>query len=168
MALLYTKDKFYYGNGTPFHGIFKEIPMSGAQNVPADPMDPLYTIDTEDGDLPSAHKIYMESLNEYDAALKLVPSWPFWRQMLKTSVKIRRLISDWREEKLLKDQAAARAMLWEQAQKGNVSAQRILYESKKEEAEQRRKEKETKSIEAKEQSVLEARLERLTNLKAVK
>lgn len=131
------KDSFYCENGREWYGIFREIPLNGANNIEGSVPPPSYTVNEEDDDLPSAHKIYMDSMNEYEAAKALVPTWEFWKNMLKFSVKIRRLIEGWREEKMLKDQAAARRMLWEMAQKGNVSAQRILYESKKEEAQQR-------------------------------
>jgi len=131
------KSKFQYENGNPFYGIFREIPMSGSNNAIGDIPPPSYTIAEEDDDLPSAHRIYMDSMNEYEAAKTLVPTWDSWKSMLKFSVKIRRMVESWREEKMMKDQASARRMLWEQAQKGNVTAQRILYESKKEEAQQR-------------------------------
>ena len=131
------KSNFYYENGNEFYGIFREIPMSGSNNAVGVIPPPSYTLEEEDTDLPSAHKIYMESMNEYEAAKQLVPTYAFWKNMLRTSVKIRKLVEEWREEKMMKDQAQARRMLWEQANKGNVTAQRILYEAKKEEAQQR-------------------------------
>ena len=131
------KSGFYYENGNEFYGIFREIPMSGSNHAVGVIPEPTYTIEEQDTDLPSAHKVYMNSMNEYEAAKQLVPSYSFWKSMLKSSIKIRKLIEEWREEKMMKDQAEARKMLWEQAQKGNVTAQRILYESKKEEAQQR-------------------------------
>jgi len=131
------KSNFYYENGNNFYGIFREIPMNGANNVVGVIPEAVYTILEEDDTLPSAHKIYMNSMNEYEAAKQLVPTWDYWKEMIKASLKIRRMIEAWREEKMLKDQAEARRMLWEQASKGNVSAQKILYESKKEEQQQR-------------------------------
>ena len=162
------KQDFYLDNGHPFNGIFKEIPPNGVSKIKGRIPPPVYTILPEDNELPSAHKIFMESMNEYDAAMKLVPSWEYWKNMLRTSVRIAKLIDEWREEKLLKDQAAARQMLWDQAKKGNVSAQRILYESKKEEAAQKRQQKEIRNREIKEQEILEERLATITNLKVVK
>lgn len=150
--------KFYYLDGSPFHGIFKEIPLTGQYMKEVKP--PVYTVQ-------EAHDIYMECMNEYDAALKLTPSWEYWKGMLKASMKVRKVVEDWREEKMFKDQARARALLWEQAEKGNVSAQRILYESKKEEAQQRQAKRSQEKKQAAEQSTLEERYERLTQMKVV-
>lgn len=160
------KADFYYSDGVPFHGIFREIPMSG-QWLKNEVKEPLYTINPEDDDLPSAFKVYMDSINEYEAALKLCPSWEYWKNMLKTCVKIRRVVDQWREEKYLRDQAAARKLLWEAAEKGNVSAQRILYEARKEEKQQAARQKRVEQESMKEQSMLEERLARLTELKVV-
>lgn len=153
------RSKFYYSDGVPFHGIFKEIPMSG-QWIKEEPKEPVYTIEVQDSDLPSAHQIYMNSMNEYDAAVKLTPSWEYWQGMLK-SVKIKRMIENWREEKMLKDQAAAREMLWDQAKKGNVSAMKVLYESKKEEAEQKRRLSRAQQEDLRHQQLAEATISRL-------
>ena len=157
------RSKFYYSDGVPFHGIFREIPMSG-QWIKEEPKEPVYTIDTKDTDLPSAHQIYMNSMNEYDAAVKLTPSWEYWQGMLK-SVTIKRMIENWREEKMLKDQAAAREMLWEQAKKGNVSAMKVLYESKKEEAEQKRRMSRAQQEDLRHQQLAEATISRLKVVK---
>lgn len=158
------KDKFYFSDGRPFFGIFREIPMSGVW-IKEEHKDPVYTILEVDDDLPSAHKIYMESLNEYDAAIKLVPTWSYWTQMIKHSIKIKRLLEAWREEKMLMDQAKAKALLWEQAAKGNISAQKILYESKKEEAEIRRMEREKSYKYENEKNKLEEAYNRLKVVK---
>lgn len=141
--------------------------MSGVW-IKGEEKEPVYTISEEDGELPSAHKIYMQSMNEYDAAMRLVPTWSFWTQMIKHSIKIKRMLESWREEKMLMDQARARAMLWEQAAKGNISAQKILYESKKEEAELRRVEREKQYKYATEKGKLEDAYKTITTLKAVK
>lgn len=161
------KSKFYFSDGVPFHGIFRGVPLSGLW-IKEEPKDPVYNIEPEDDDLPSAKKIYMESMNEYEAAIALTPSWEYWKNMLKTSVKVRRLIDDWREEKFQKDQAAARRMLWDAAKKGNVSAQRILYEARKEEQQQKLRQKKEVTQTIRETEMLEDRLARLTELKLVK
>jgi hypothetical protein len=161
------KEDFYYSDGVPFHGIFREIPMSG-QWIKGEPKVPLYTIKDDDDDLPSARKIYMDSVNEYDAALRLTPSWSYWKHMVEHCVKIKRVIEEWREEKYQKDQAQARKLLWEAAQKGNVSAQRIIYEARKEEKEQKEREKRELHQSQKETDLLQDRLSRLTELKLAK
>ena len=161
------KSKFYFSDGTPFYGIFKEIPMSGMWSK-GEEKQPLYTIEEVDTDLPSAHYIYMNSVNEYDAAMKLVPTWAYWKQLLKGSIKVRRQVEDWREEKMLRDQAKAKNLLWEQAEKGNFQAQRVLYESKKEESDLKRQRRNQEERQSKEKDVLEGTLERLSKLKVVK
>lgn len=155
------KSKFYYENGSEFYGIFREIPMSGSNNAIGKIPSPSYTTNEDDDILPSAHKIYMDSMNEYEAAKQLVPTWEFWKNMLKTSIKVRKLVEAWREEKMLKDQAEARRMLWAQAEKGNVSAQKILYESKKEEAQQRAAQAKAAVEDRRQQEMAESVLTRL-------
>jgi SOS response regulatory protein OraA/RecX len=159
--------KFYYSDGVPFHGIFREVPLSG-QWIKNEPKEPVYTTKHEDDDLPSAYKIYMDCVNEYEAAVALTPSWEYWKNMLKICVKIRRVIEDWREEKYQRDQAIARRLLWDAAQKGNVSAQKLLYEARKEEREQKIREKIQQDQSTKETEMLENRLARLSELKIVK
>lgn len=160
------KSKFYFNNGTPFFGIFRENPVNFHFSL--EQKEPVYTIEEEDNDLPSAHKVYMESMNEYEAAMKLVPSWAFWKQMLRQSVKVRRMLDEWREEKLMKDQAKAKRMLWEQAENGNIQAQRLLFESKKEEAQLRQSERGNRARSEKEKDVLEGALDKITSLKRIK
>lgn len=159
-------DRFHYEDGMPFYGIFREIPMSGQTTKEYKPA--LYTIAEQDDDLPSAHRIYMNSQTEYDAALKLTNSWDYWKGMLRTSSKIRKVIEEWREEKMLKDQTVAKKMLWEAAENGNASAQRILYEAKKEEREMAARQKVKNKKAEKESAMLQDRIDRLTELKAVK
>jgi hypothetical protein len=160
------KNDYFYEDGMPFYGIFREISLSGQYTK--EEKFPLFTLQEEDDDLPSAHKIYMSAMNEYEAAIQIVPTWEFWKNMLKTSVKIRRVVDQWREEKYQKDQAAARRLLWEAAQKGNVSAQRILYEARKEEKQQAARQRRVEHESMKEQEMLQERLARLTELKVVR
>jgi len=160
------KEELYYEDDTPFYGLFKEIPMSG--QAFKQKLEPLYTIKEYDTDLPSAHRIYMASQTEYAAAMELTGSWEYWRGMLK-SIKIRRVINLWREEKLLQDQSRARELLWKVAiENNNVSAMKVLYESKREEAAQRKRSTAEDVQQAQEREILTERLNRLTQLKAVK
>lgn len=160
------KSKYYYEDGMQFNAIFREISLPG--QYMKEKKDPLFTINPEDDDLPSAYKIYMESVNEYEAATKICPSWDFWKNMLKSSPRVRKVIDEWREEKYLKDQAAARRLLWDAAEKGNVSAQRILYEARKEEKQQAQRAKRAEQESIREQEMLQDRLARLTELKIAK
>lgn len=160
------KEDFYHLDGSPWHGIFREIPLSGQWHK--EEKFPLYTTRQDDDDLPSAHKIYMAALNEFDAATQLTPSWEYWKGMIKTCVKIRRVIEVWREEKYQRDQMRARALLWKAAETGNVTAQRILYEAKKEERQQRLIERKEYDQVSQDAEMLQERLARLTELKAVR
>lgn len=149
-------DKFYYKNGTPFYWLFEEVPVIGH-----------HTLERKEPVWPEGHghKVYMESMNEYEAAIKLCPSYDFWKNMLKTSSKVNRLIEEWRDEKMLMDQARAKKLLWEQAEKGNVSAQKILYEQKREEAEQKNRQRKAVKEEQKHQEIAENVLSRLKVVK---
>ncbi len=155
----------YYDNGVPFFGIFREIPMPGQTGK--EQLDPIYTINEKSDSLPSAHEIYMTALTEYAAAHRLVGSWDYWKKMLKSSVRIQRMVNEWREEKLLLDQNRARELMWKAAETGNASAARFLLESKKEEAAQKKAQKDDSVKLASEQEILKQRLDRLTALKAV-
>ena len=130
-------------------------------------LDPIYTINEKSDSLPSAHEVYMNALTEYSAAQQLVGSWDYWKKMLRSSVRIRRLIDEWRGEKLLIDQTRARELMWKAAETGNASAARFLLESKKEEAAQKKAQTEDSLKLASEQEMLKQRLDRLTALKAV-
>ncbi len=157
--------ELYYTDGMPFHGIFREIPMPGQTGK--EKLSPIYTINEKADSLPSAHEIYMNSLTEYEAAMKLVGTWKYWKGMIKSSVRIRKLVNDWREEKLLIDQNRARELMWQAAQKGNASAARFLLESKKEEAVQKKVQKQLDEKDANEIDVIRGSIERLHTLKVV-
>lgn len=156
------KSKFYYPDGMPNFSIFHEIPLTGINNKIAhkgmNAPDPVWHLD-------EAHEIYMNSMNEYEAAMQLVPTWAFWQEMLKKSSKIKRQVDLWREEKLMKDQARAKRLLWEQAEKGNVSAQKMLFEAKKEEAQLRKHEVKAKQEEMRHEAMAEATLHKLKVVK---
>ena len=154
----------YYKDGSPFYGIFREIIIPG-QHHRDEKRFPIYTIKEKSDTLYSAHEIYMAAQTEYDAALQLVGSWRFWKEMLKASVKIRRLVSEWREEKMLIDQTKARKLMWDAALKGNAGAAKFIYEAKKEEANQKKSQQERQEREFQDQEVLKDRLSRITKLK---
>jgi hypothetical protein len=85
---------------------------------------------------PSAYEIYMDSANEYEAAMKLVGSMRHWRRLcgLKWFMegddeKAFDGVKQWREDKALKDQAEQIKLLREQAEGGSVTAQKILLEA---------------------------------------
>ena len=121
--------------------------------------------DEFDGETASVVRQIPRIKSEYDAAIKLVGSWRFWNSMLGSSSKIRRLVEAWRDEKILKDQTRARILLWKETEKGNVAAQKVLYESKKEESEQKKRKLVQNSKEEAEKAILSKSLARLQLVK---
>ncbi len=82
--------------------------------------------------------IYRNSIDEYDAAMKLLGSWHHWEILCSQDWFINgcvtelgytfRGLSAWREEMRRRDECAAKQQLIESAQAGNVTAQRYLHE----------------------------------------
>ena len=97
---------------------------------------PVYSLDNEDKYLPdgtlvpSAYLIYMASVDEYEAAIKLVGSLKHWRKLssvewfLKGEGTFFEGLEQWREDMLLRDQSKAKKLLQEAADSGNVNAQK--------------------------------------------
>lgn len=70
---------------------------------------------------------FLECSTEYEAAMRFVSHWEHWKQIMK-SKHFSDLIVQWREEKEHKDKTEQKKLLQESAKKGNVSAQKILFE----------------------------------------
>lgn len=104
------------------------------RNDIAEKFPPVYTMRSYDRDgCKSAYQIYMNSANEYDAAMKIVGDMRHWRRLcgLKWFMegddeKAFDGLSQWREDKALKDQAEQIKLLKEQAESGSTTAQKIL------------------------------------------
>lgn len=100
---------------------------------------PIYTMhEQERKGLPSAKKIYMEAESEYEAAMQLVGSWQHWKRLCRCTYFMKGMancmwdgLEDWREEKEIQDKAEAYKQLKKSAEKGNIQAQRLIYEGKK-------------------------------------
>lgn len=98
--------------------------------------EPLYTLrEQEKQGLPSAYQIYMHSIDESDAALKLVGSLSHWRRLctLKWFMEGAEQMGheglhQWREDMKARDATRAKAQLMAMAASGNVPAARKLYE----------------------------------------
>lgn len=82
----------------------------------------------------SAYQIFMHSVDEGDAAIKLVGSYQHWRKLC--SLKwfregIREFTFDgveqWREDMDTRDRTIAKRKLMEAAENGNVQAQKFLF-----------------------------------------
>ena len=102
--------------------------------------DALYTMhERPRHGLPSAYMIYMLSESEYEAAIKLVGSWTIWERYCKNKYFMQGParstnwsgLEKWREEKVIQQEAKARAQLVEQAEGGNVQAIKALFEEHK-------------------------------------
>lgn len=97
--------------------------------------EPLYALREHcKGEKPSAYQIYMASVDETDAALKLVGSMAHWRRLcgLKwfmegSEVMGHEGLIQWRKDMQARDASRAKRQLMESAAAGNVSAQRELY-----------------------------------------
>lgn len=96
---------------------------------------PLYTLKVEDAHgLPSAYRIYMNSIDEYDAAIKLVGNMKNWRQLENASWFMNGIpemghegLKQWRKDMEARDKSIAKAQLQDKALEGNVAAMTKLY-----------------------------------------
>lgn len=104
-----------------------------------DKYPPVYTMyDVDKRGLISARRVYMESTDEYEAAIKLLGSWQHWQKLCNNESFMNgpnkpegwEGLLAWRKEKELRDKSRARELLWEAAEAGNVTAQRTLYDPK--------------------------------------
>lgn len=100
---------------------------------------PVYSLrDRDSNELPSAYLIYMTSIDEYDAATKLVGSLKHWRKLLaaKWFMKGNPLkgfegLIQWRLDMIDRDASAGKRSLLAQAEKGDTSAARKLVDMAK-------------------------------------
>lgn len=85
----------------------------------------------------SAYKIYMESVDEYDAAERILGSQAHWDLLctckwfmdgVSVGDKVTTMgLKTWREHKQRKTESLAKKKLVEAAEEGNITAARILY-----------------------------------------
>lgn len=114
-----------------------------------------------------ARQVYLECDTEYEAAMRFVTSWEHWKEIAK-SKHCKPLIDLWREEKLLQDQTEARKMLLKSARTGNLTAARVIYEAKKEEAQSKQAKKTQKLVDRQEEEILAKTAANIINIKAGK
>lgn len=95
---------------------------------------PLYTLKERDGELPSAYRVYMSSVDEYEAAMKLLGSMRHWRRLCGLNWFMKGIpekgfdgLASWRKDMELRDKSKAKKQLKEAAEAGVVSAQQTLY-----------------------------------------
>jgi hypothetical protein len=96
--------------------------------------EPIYSLrEYENNGKPSAYLIYINSVDESDAAIKLVGSYAHWRKLcsLKWFINGRAEIgfeglASWRKDMAERDKTIAKVSLMEQAEQGNISAAKAL------------------------------------------
>jgi len=85
--------------------------------------------------LPSAYQIYMESVDEYEAAIKLVGNMSNWERLTRTNWFTKGRVSPapthlgldtWREHKKQKDVSAALEVLKAKSEEGDTNATKAL------------------------------------------
>jgi len=163
-------------NGRHRLNIFKEFNTARHKKYP-----PIYTMkDTDQDGLLSAKRIYMESVDEYEAAIRLVGTWLHWQRLCQCTPFMKGPpeevtlawtgLEDWRKEKELQNKSRVSKLLWNEAEKGNVSAQKILLDGEKPKAGRPSKDnvnKEAKRI-AERDKMIKDDLQRIKGLTVVK
>ena len=99
-----------------------------------------YTPEGYDKPFPSAYNIYMDAIDEYDAAIKLVGNMANWEMLCgldwfmngnKLPASSHLGLKTWREHKAAKEKSRAMALLQEKAENGDTNAAKtILAEAK--------------------------------------
>jgi hypothetical protein len=98
--------------------------------------DAPYTLKHEShGNFKSVYEIYMESTDEYEAAIKIVNNMVHWEKLCGLDwfmngipEKNIRGLKDWREDMKHRDASLAKRQLIEQTKTGNTTAARALYD----------------------------------------
>jgi len=91
-----------------------------------------YTLKYQDFVDPTGHRyksmyqIYMNCDSEYEAAIKILGSFPHWKKLKRCSW-FHDHIERWEEERNIRDEAIARSILVKLAETGNVTAARTLF-----------------------------------------
>lgn len=108
-----------------------------AETIKPDRLDrytPIYSLKEQDGEYPSAYKIYMSSADEYEAAMRLLGSMRHWRRLCGLQWFMNGVptggfdgLRSWRKDMEMRDKSKAKKQLMEAAESGVVSAQRALF-----------------------------------------
>lgn len=108
--------------------------------------DAVYTLRPEDHKskkgktYKSVYKIYMESVDEYDAAINILGSYVHWQKLCQLDWFMKgfdfgayRLpgLEDWRQHLKARDESTAKRQLLQEAENGSVTAQKTIYDSSK-------------------------------------
>jgi len=83
--------------------------------------------------LPSAYQVFMESIDEYDAATKIVPNMKTWDQLKDASWFLNGDVAHsfeglivWRDHMKQRDASKAKAALFDKIEKGDVTAAKAI------------------------------------------
>jgi len=124
-------DKLYNDNGS-----FSRAIMFWEMSIPSTRLlhPPVFTLKQhEHKGLPSAYQIYMDSVDEYDAATKLAPNMKIWDEMVDSKWFFEgepkhghQGLVVWREHKRLKDASMMKKLLIKKAKTGDVTAAKAL------------------------------------------
>ena len=102
------------------------------QGVVRKKYEPIYSLrDYDHKGYLSAYQIYVTSIDEYDAAMKLVGSMAHWRRLCALSWFMNGRpgfegLHQWREDMAARDMTEAKRVMIEQCKENNVSAARGL------------------------------------------
>jgi hypothetical protein len=107
------------------------------ESSPRSEREPLYSLRTmETNGFPSAYQIYMTSIDEYDAALRLVGSLRHWRKLLGCKWFLNGDVArgyegliQWREDMRMRDTSLGKGVLIKRAIDGDTSAARKILDS---------------------------------------
>ena len=143
---IYNYDNYAgYSNGADKSAMFDVRRVQRTENLFSginkreDKYPSLYSLSEAERDgLPSAYLIYMNSVDESDAAMKIVGSLRHWRKLAKLKWFLNGDISisfdgllNWRQDMVQRDITLAKKTLLESVKKGNVpAAKRLLDEYK--------------------------------------
>ncbi len=116
-------EKIKTGNRYRTNSLFWEARF---MKKPGTTFEPVYNLSNKDHDNTlSMYNIFMDKDTEYEAGMFLLGSWEHW-QILCGSSYFEKHISNWREERVTREEALAHRVLLESAKNGNVSAARTL------------------------------------------
>ena len=124
-------NKLYAPNGVfAIRKMFRELSTPAMRKK----YPPIFTLKPfEYKGLPSAYQTYMTSVDEYDAALKIVPNMKTWDQLKEASWFLNGDLAHsfeglkaWREHMKQRDASAAKAALHEKMDAGDVTAAKAV------------------------------------------
>jgi len=142
-------NKLYAPNGVfAIRKMFRELSTPAMRKK----YPPIFTLKPfEYKGLPSAYQVYMESVDEYDAATKIVPNMKTWDQLKEASWFLNGDLAHsfeglkaWREHMKQRDASAAKAALQDKMATGDVTAAKAILADTKTKASVGRKGKKTK------------------------